>query len=166
VTKAQGEANNIIDIADQGRPDIAALTDSDGNGLGDISIGAPGSASANVNEVKVRDYVRVDLIEPIRAEETVMRPTDDYVADFVAGILRLKVVHAYAVMQPIEAYIAANGPIPESAPRVNGGEHLINLINLAFQDNNAILVQNAGADVAVITRADLLRTVIEGTEMS
>jgi len=34
-------------------------------------IGAPGWASANVNEVKVRDYGLLDFIEPIRAEEAV-----------------------------------------------------------------------------------------------
>ncbi|MCK0150501.1 glycine/betaine ABC transporter substrate-binding protein [Marivita sp. S6314] len=71
VTKDFGEANNITDIADLGRPDIAALMDSDGNGLGEMWIGAPGWASANVNEVKVRDYGLMDFIEPIRAEEAV-----------------------------------------------------------------------------------------------
>ena len=71
VTKDFGEANNITDIADLGRPDIAALMDSDGNGLGEMWIGAPGWASANVNEVKVRDYGLMDFIEPVRAEEAV-----------------------------------------------------------------------------------------------
>ncbi|MCY4460207.1 MAG: glycine/betaine ABC transporter substrate-binding protein [Albidovulum sp.] len=66
-----GEANNITDIADLGRPDVAALMDSDGNGLGEMWIGAPAWASANVNEVKVRDYGLLDFIEPIRAEESV-----------------------------------------------------------------------------------------------
>ena len=71
VTKDFAEANNITDIADLGRPDVAALMDSDGNGLGEMWIGAPGWASANVNEVKVRDYGLMDFIEPIRAEEAV-----------------------------------------------------------------------------------------------
>ena len=71
VSKDFGEANNITDIADLGRPDVAALMDSDGNGLGEMWIGAPGWASANVNEVKVRDYGLMDFVEPIRAEESV-----------------------------------------------------------------------------------------------
>ncbi|NDW45659.1 glycine betaine ABC transporter substrate-binding protein [Ruegeria sp. PrR005] len=62
---------NITDIADLGRPDVAAAMDSDGNGKGEMWIGAPGWASANVNEVKVRDYGLLDFIEPIRAEEAV-----------------------------------------------------------------------------------------------
>ena len=71
VSKDFGEANNITDIADLGRPDVAALMDSDGNGKGEMWIGAPGWASANVNEVKVRDYGLLDFIDPIRAEESV-----------------------------------------------------------------------------------------------
>ncbi len=71
VSKDFAEANNITDIADLGRPDVAALMDSDGNGKGEIWIGAPGWASANVNEVKVRDYGLLDFLEPIRAEEAV-----------------------------------------------------------------------------------------------
>lgn len=71
VSKDFGEANNITDIADLGRPDVAELMDSDGNGKGEMWIGAPGWASANVNEVKVRDYGLLNFIEPIRAEEAV-----------------------------------------------------------------------------------------------
>ena len=71
VSKQFGEENTITDIADLGRPDVAALMDSDGNGRGEMWIGAPGWASANVNEVKVRDYGLLDFIEPIRAEESV-----------------------------------------------------------------------------------------------
>jgi glycine betaine/proline transport system substrate-binding protein len=66
-----GKANNITDIADLGRPDVAMKMDSDGNGKGEMWIGAPGWASANVNEVKVRDYDLLPFIEPIRAEESV-----------------------------------------------------------------------------------------------
>ena len=71
VTEDFATANDITDIADLGRPDVAALMDSDGNGKGEMWIGAPAWASANVNEVKVRDYGLLDFIEPIRAEEAV-----------------------------------------------------------------------------------------------
>ena len=92
-----------------------------------------------------------------------MNPADDYVADFVAGISRLKVVHAHAVMQPLAQYSA---PLPADAPRVNESETLSTLIQLAIDSESAILVEDAGHDVGVITQADILRTVIEGTEMS
>jgi len=71
VPKKFGEDNKITDIADLGRPDVAKLMDSDGNGKGEMWIGAPGWASANVNQVKVRDYNLMEFIEPIRAEEAV-----------------------------------------------------------------------------------------------
>ena len=96
------------------------------------------------------------------AEDIVMHPADDYVADFVAGISRLKVVHAHAVMQPIADF----GPIPADAPRVDASETLSTLINLAIDDDHPIIVTQDARDVGVITRADLLRTVIEGTEVS
>lgn len=66
-----GKANNITDIADLARPDVAEKMDSDGNGKGEMWIGAPGWASANVNEVKVRDYDLLPFIDPVRAEESV-----------------------------------------------------------------------------------------------
>ena len=37
---------------------------------------------------------------------------------------------------------------------------------MAIENENAILVEQGGTDIGVITRADLLRTVIEGTEVS
>ncbi len=100
------------------------------------------------------------------AEDIVMHPADDYVADFVAGISRLKVVRAHAVMEPLEAYRQRHGPIPSDAPRVDESETLSTLINMAIGTDDAIVVQEASADVGVITRADILRIVIEGTEVS
>ena len=106
------------------------------------------------------------MVQMGTAEDIVMNPADDYVADFVAGISRLKVVHARAVMRPIEAYVSANGAIPADAVRVGDEETLSNLINLAIDDGKPILVETNGTHVGVITRPDLLRTVIEGTEVS
>ncbi|MEM7188873.1 MAG: glycine/betaine ABC transporter, partial [Pseudomonadota bacterium] len=95
------------------------------------------------------------------AEDIVMNPADDYVADFVAGISRLKVVRAHAVMQPLNGQSA-----PADAPRVNEAESLSTLIQLAIDNESPIVVEDGGTDVGVIHRQDLLRTVIEGTEVS
>ena len=100
------------------------------------------------------------------AEDIVMHPADDYVADFVAGISRLKVVRAHAVMQPIKQFNSKNSIAPEDAPRVNEDESLSKLIRLAIDDDHPIVVQDKGEDVGVITRRDILQTVIEGTEVS
>jgi len=75
VSKDFSEKNNVTSIFDLARPEIAKLMDSDGNGKGEIWIGAPGWASANVNEVKVRDYGLMPFMEPIRADQAVMTAT-------------------------------------------------------------------------------------------
>ncbi len=71
VSQDFAKKKSITDIADLGRPDVAMEMDSDGNGKGEMWIGAPGWASANVNEVKVRDYDLLSFIDPVRAEESV-----------------------------------------------------------------------------------------------
>lgn len=75
VTKQFSEENNVTSIFDLARPEIASKMDSDNNGKGEIWIGAPGWASANVNQVKVRDYGLMPFMEPIRADQAVMTAT-------------------------------------------------------------------------------------------
>jgi len=100
-------------------------------------------------------------------EQIVMHPADDYVADFVAGISRLKVVRAHAVMQEIGAFEAANGSIDAGAKTFAEDADLSQMIEHAILDDRpVVVVDNTGARLGAITRADLLRTVIEGTETS
>ena len=100
------------------------------------------------------------------AEDIVMHPADDYVADFVAGISRLKVVRAHAMMHPVTEYVAEFGDLPADAARVNEAESLSTLIHMAIDKDAPIVVEDDGKEVGVITRRDILRTVIEGTEVS
>ena len=100
------------------------------------------------------------------AEDIVMNPADDYVADFVAGISRLKIVRAHAVMQPIDKYVASVGQPPDDAPRVNEDESLSRLIQLGIDSDAPIVVCENGEEVGVVTRPDILKTVIEGAETS
>ena len=120
--------------------------------------------------VRIGDRIAImrdgKLVQVGTAEQIVMQPADDYVADFVAGISRLKVVHADAVMQSIEAYVAAQGPLPSDLVRVPAKETLSALMNIAIETDKPIIVSSDGRDIGLITRADLLRTVIEGTEIS
>jgi glycine betaine/proline transport system ATP-binding protein len=120
--------------------------------------------------VRIGDRIAImrdgKMVQMGTAEDIVMNPADEYVADFVAGISRLKVVHADAVMQPLHSFMAEGGTVPPDAPAVTGSETLSNLITLAINDEKPIVVKHHGNDVGIITRADLLRTVVEGTEMS
>ena len=100
------------------------------------------------------------------AEDIVMHPADDYVAEFVAGISRLKVVKARAVMKPVDAYEREHGPIPPESHRTGVDENLSTLITLAIDQQGPIVIAEDGADLGVVTRKDILQTVIEGTEVS
>ncbi|MGU9961437.1 MAG: glycine betaine ABC transporter substrate-binding protein [Candidatus Puniceispirillales bacterium WSBS_2018_MAG_OTU23] len=75
VSKDFSEKNGVTSIFDLARPEIAKLMDSDGNGKGEIWVGAPGWASANVNEVKVRDYGLLPFMDAVRADQSVMTAT-------------------------------------------------------------------------------------------
>ncbi len=75
VSREFSEKNGVTSIFDLARPEIASLMDSDGNGKGEIWVGAPGWASANVNEVKVRDYGLLPFMEAVRADQAVMTAT-------------------------------------------------------------------------------------------
>ncbi|MGI9463539.1 MAG: quaternary amine ABC transporter ATP-binding protein, partial [Aestuariivirgaceae bacterium] len=100
-------------------------------------------------------------------EDIVMHPADDYVADFVAGISRLKVVRARAVMQPVKIFETANGTLSKDAKTFAEDADLSALIDHAISSEEPIAVADEnGNRIGVITRADLLRTVIEGTETS
>ena len=72
VSKEFSKKHKVTSVFDLTRPEVAKAMDSDGNGKGEIWIGAPGWASANVNEIKVRDYGLMAFMEPIRAEQSVM----------------------------------------------------------------------------------------------
>ena len=95
-----------------------------------------------------------------------MHPADDYVAEFVAGISRLKIVRAHAVMRPVEAFLAEGGRVDADAPRCAGDEALGALIRRAVDDDSPIVIEEDGRAVGVVTRADILRTVVEGAELS
>ena len=97
------------------------------------------------------------------AEDIVMNPADDYVADFVAGISRLKVVRANAVMQPLDKIDKAPS---KGAVRIEEDATLSAIIQMAIDNDKPLVVTAEGRDVGIITRADVLRTVIEGADVS
>jgi glycine betaine/proline transport system ATP-binding protein len=100
-------------------------------------------------------------------EEIVLNPVDDYVSDFVSGISRLKVVRAHAVMQPIGEYEQSFGPVPKGLARFNRDAHLGELINSAIGVDQPLLIADEdGTLIGVVTREDLLKTVVEGAETS
>ena len=96
-------------------------------------------------------------------EEIVVSPADEYVADFVKGISRLKVVQAKTIMQSIESYESANGKLDENSKSVGENELLSKLIELSKSSEGTLVVKdNNQNNVGVLTQSDLLKAVIEG----
>ncbi len=56
VTKATAERTGIVDLAELSDPDMAKNFDTDGDGLGEIWIGAAGWASTNVEKIRAKSY--------------------------------------------------------------------------------------------------------------
>ncbi|WP_415286836.1 glycine betaine/L-proline ABC transporter ATP-binding protein [Candidatus Pelagibacter sp. Uisw_104] len=98
-------------------------------------------------------------------EEIVMNPADDYVADFVKGISRLKIVHAKSIMQPIEKFEKEFGIITKNLESVYENDLLNKLIEKSSIKDEPILVTNSESkNIGVITQADLLKAVVEGSD--
>ncbi len=92
-------------------------------------------------------------------EEIVTNPSDDYVADFVKGISRLKLVFAHTVMSTPEQYEGAYGPIPgaHNWPQADVEADLDSLVDLVVGEDNPIAITSDGALVGVVTKDALLR---------
>ena len=96
-------------------------------------------------------------------EEIVVNPADDYVADFVKGISRLKVVQAKSIMQSIEKFENKNGKLSNDLEIVKENDLLSKLIETSASKDKPVIVHNSQNQiVGVISQADLLKAVIEG----
>ena len=96
-------------------------------------------------------------------EQIVVNPADEYVADFVKGISRLKVVQAKTIMQTVESYEKLNGKLEENLQSVDEHELLSKLIEVSKSKDKPLVVKNnEQKNIGVITQSDLLKAVIEG----
>jgi len=96
-------------------------------------------------------------------EEIVMKPADDYVADFVKGISRLKIVQAKSIMQPLEKFEKELGSIGKNLESVHENDLLNKLIEKSsIKDEPILVINNDKKTIGVITQADLLKAVVEG----
>lgn len=67
---AAAQEHGVKSIFDLATPAAQELFDSNGDGMGEIWIGAPGWNSTNKNEVKVRDYGINDFLQSVKQDET------------------------------------------------------------------------------------------------
>ena len=98
-------------------------------------------------------------------EEIVVNPADEYVADFVKGISRLKVVQAKTIMQPIKDYENKFGSLDGNNELVNENDVLSKLIETSISKDKPIIVSDKKNNkIGIINQSDLLKAVIEGSE--
>ena len=110
----------------------------------------------------MRDGMIVQIGTP---EEIVVNPADEYVADFVKGISRLKVVQAKTIMQSIKDYENKFGNLDDDSELVDENDLLSKLIETSISKNKPIVVSNkSDQKIGVITQSDLLKAVVEGNE--
>jgi len=89
-------------------------------------------------------------------EEIVLSPADDYVAEFVEGISRLRLVKAHSFMQRSSDAIAAAA----NAPQASSEDDLQTLIDLALSQNlEQIAISDGEQIIGAVSRVDLLKAV-------
>ncbi len=99
-----------------------------------------------------------EIVQIGTAEDIVTAPADDYVADFVAGISRLKLVSAAKIMVPTDEYAAKFGPL-------NGGNHpvaapdddLDTLVGLSTGTDLPVLIKTDDTVIGVVSKDTLLK---------
>ena len=90
-------------------------------------------------------------------EDIVTRPADDYVADFVRNISRLKLVFAHTIMEPLD-HDKLSADALQEAPRVSEDADLDHLVDIAITtDLPTVVTDGDGRDVGVVTRSRLLQ---------
>ena len=100
-----------------------------------------------------------EIVQTGSPEVIVTEPADDYVADFVAGISKLKLVYAHTVMQPVERYRSRAGALAtlEGCPTAGPEDDLDTLVGLAVDQDRPIVIMDDSTPVGVVTKDDLLR---------
>ncbi len=110
----------------------------------------------------MRDGAVVQIGTP---EEIVVNPADEYVADFVKGISRLKVVQAKTIMKSIKDYESKFGSLDNDNELVDENDVLSKLIETSISKNKPIVVTDKNnLKIGVISQSDLLKAVVEGNE--
>jgi glycine betaine/proline transport system ATP-binding protein len=104
------------------------------------------------------------LVQIGTPEQIVTRPVDEYVADFVAGISRLKLVYAHTVMEPAEIHRTDYSDDKlKDCPKTHPEADLDQLIDIMVDTDKPISVVDNGKCIGVVTKRSLLRG-IQGKE--
>ena len=103
-----------------------------------------------------------EIVQIGTAEDIVTAPADDYVADFVAGISRLKLVSASKIMVPLAQHEARHGPLGEGQhPEARPEDDLDTLVGLSTGTELPVIIRAQGETLGVVTK-DTLLTGLQG----
>ncbi len=101
-----------------------------------------------------------EIVQTGTPEEIVTQPADDYVADFVAGISKLKLVFAHTVMKPVESYETNGRTLQrELCPKAGPEDNLDSLVTLAVDQEHPIIIEDGGTPVGIVTKDSLLHAI-------
>ncbi len=100
-----------------------------------------------------------EIVQTGTPEVIVTQPADDYVADFVAGISKLKLVYAHTVMESINTFEGNDRKLPplSDCPHAGPEDDLDTLVGLSVDQDNPIVIISDGNPVGVVTKDALLR---------
>ncbi len=100
-----------------------------------------------------------EIVQVGTPEDIVTQPADKYVADFVAGISKLKLVFAHTVMQPVDKYEKEFKKLPalKNCPQAGPEDDLDTLVGLAVDQDKPVVIMDNGSPVGVVTKDALLR---------
>ena len=105
-----------------------------------------------------------EIVQIGTAEDIVTEPADDYVADFVAGISRLKLVTASKIMVNPDQHISAHGALPKDAPVAAPEDDLDTLVGLSTGTDLPVVIKADNKAVGVVTKDTLLKGLQGGTQ--
>jgi glycine betaine/proline transport system ATP-binding protein len=105
------------------------------------------------------------LIQIGTPEQIVGTPADDYVADFVRGMSRLRILRAEHIMQPLRtAHGAPTDAMKPGSPRVQPDARLETLIDLMIRCPAPILVGADGSEPSGVVTVQALLQAIRGMD--
>jgi glycine betaine/proline transport system ATP-binding protein len=114
--------------------------------------------------IRIGDRIAImkdgQIVQIGRPDEIVMNPVDDYVAQFVAGISKLNLIRAGAIMRPLPADQTALQALHRSSKSVSVECDLNGLIDESIQHEGSLLITNAqGQALGFVDRVDLMRAI-------
>ena len=100
-----------------------------------------------------------EMVQIGTPEQIVTEPADDYVADFVKGISRLKLVFAHTVMQTPQRYASCGGDLSRQREWASADPEadLNALVDLVIGREDPIAIRSDDHLIGVVTKDALLR---------